>query len=748
MFTPDARLVCWLNACHANQGEVLKRVCIKYRGAQHEEIHAAVEVGAYLKAYYLLTQVDQDTANVTKQALFAKHNFFADISGRKEHDQNCGERSARTYHWEKLMRTMIPWWDMNLSAADVDARLATMDNITQTVAAAGGGTIDGTWRYSHVPTTVGTGLHEEHGEEMMNRARSTLGYPSNVEYEVPGRTPHLGIPLLGNTTDCRLVTNKTAYTDLLCATAANHDSERRRLHVHAAPYWTSEIKTLHRADACILPAEINDLCRVLETGSTDKLRDATFALLTRKLVAGNYLPERALKPGSVDRDWSTATRTSPKGKVTMFRHQPITTLTSIGDMKCADTPYTLQRTTKLMHAADWYATLYHVHDATGDIFPNLAAPRWKRVACVGKPNPKWRPHTYSVTEDDKHVIDVVNPLLRSLQVHECTLELIDDAGATHDYEYVNEGEQTAWLCIEERTGCRFLYDAANRGAQNAYEPWIPVRVADGDTSTRRYNAKQHANVHARYRQPITRCVGERARLQQPCAYQAKYVETLELEPERRQPSRFSPRDMVAPGRACCHVYSVGSADHRYLFTVEWDEAPLLLPLQSDFFTQMLSQASTDKQLNDKARSSFTLALRTYRSPDTPFKQDPIQLAMVYTYEPGITDECVSRFTARLLEECGYAEQGIREPLERCGLWPPTEMVDHALDTRMPARSQLAANWMRVAFRAKLDGLSSSEPSSEAKKNDVYGFMASTVEGVVEVDMDEFDFGDTEEEKRK
>lgn len=129
------------------------------------------------------------------------------------------------------------------------------------------------------------------------------------------------------------------------------------------------------------------------------------------------------------------------------------------------------------------------------------------------------------------------------------------------------------------------------------------------------------------------------------------------------------KEMVKPGKAYMEVYRIGcNYKNVKLFRLDWEKAPLMLTLNCVHFNQVMGQHAVGMQYNEDVKSVFGLALRAKRSPATPFKTDPVQLAIVYAYDTGIQPLAIDNYGEVLVREIGLAAQGVAESKHLCDLF--------------------------------------------------------------------------------
>ena len=82
----------------------------------------------------------------------------------------------------------------------------------------------------------------------------------------------------------------------------------------------------------------------------------------------------------------------------------------------------------------------------------------------------------------------------------------------------------------------------------------------------------------------------------------------------------------------------------------------MLTMNCDFFNQVMMQHLMARQYNDGARALFAIALRSHRAKDELFGHNPIQLAIVYVYDVGITNTAVTAFCERAISEIARTDK--------------------------------------------------------------------------------------------
>ena len=644
----------------------MRQIAMAYEGLQQNLVRSAAQTGAHHAAYYYLTQHSQAVANSSKQLLFVSpHKTFNAVT--KPGTGVCGMRSDRTHAWESAMSSVLPWWQSTIEKLEEACTCLIKENreLTECLGESKG-LIDRNWQYSTIATKVGTGLHEQFGEEIMRRTAKSMGFKNHehLSHVIPGRTAHAGLPLHGATTDCMSMLVPELYPKFLEAVHAGKVTEANILAPLAAPRLTCELKTLHRPDATVEHAEIDDLW---ERVNDCDLKDHVLRLLERKLVAGGCCPQAIFDTdtdkGGRSRDVLNHAKAAKGGSVPS--KNPL--------------PYAFQRGTSIMRTADYEEIGYN--SVSGVIYPNLISPP---ISCVKRiSNPKWHPPMYYTTgsEEHSHAIDFANRVLvasydAGLEGQRLVFQSNYWVDLDGDHVYGYDAEVKEWKLCEQALSHRLIANIPLR--ERCYtEDQSEVEWVDSGKRTKcphkvhKPTGKfkdQTLSVYRMCRAPI---VCEKPREKEVNVGQVADSEVVDR------------RIFVNPGKACCHVYAVGEDRmNAYLFTVEWDKAPLMLGINSDFFNQVMSQHTIARQLNDGVRSLFAIMLRSKRDVNTRFGRDPIQIAMVYVYDVGVTDECVRRYEQRLIEECGYASPSLRDELDALNCWPPQVMDQDAVNAML------------------------------------------------------------------
>ena len=649
----------WQKRIHRAQGAIMRRIAIAYEGLQQNLVRSTAQSGAHHAAYYYLTQRNQDAANLSKQLLFVSpHKTFNAVT--KPGTGMLGTRSDRTHAWESAMSSVLPWWQ-STNLEETCVRVIEANRELAECLRESKGLITRNWQYSASATEVGTGLHEQFGEEIMRRTAKFMGLENNqhLNHTIPGRTAHAGLPLHGATTDCMSMLVPELYPKFVEAVHAGKMTEANILAPLAAPRLTCELKTLHRPDATVESAEIDDLW---ERVNDPDLKDRVLHLLEQKLVAGGCCPQVMLDlDGGRPRDVLNRAKAAKGGSV------PITN----------PLPYVFQRGTSMMRRTDYEEIGYD--SVCGTIYPNLISPPISSVECI--PNPKWHPPMYYLTKEHSDAVHFANRVLvASYEAGLVGQQLVFRhdywVDLDGDYVYGYDANAKEWKLCEQAPSHRLIANIPLRkrcSAEHQSEvKWVdsgrktkcPYRVPKPTGKFRDHTLSTYEMCRA----PIV--------CEQPRQKEVKSGHVADSEVVNR-------RTFVNPGKACCHVYAVGEDRmNAYLFTVEWDKAPLMLGINSDFFNQVMSQHTIARQLNDGVRSLFAMMLRSKRDTDTRFGRNPIQIAMVYVYDVGITDECVKRYEQRLIEECGYASPLLRVELEALKCWPPKVMDKDAVNAML------------------------------------------------------------------
>ncbi len=639
-----------------------------YEGPQKDLVQSTAQSGAPHAAYYYLTQHSRAVANASKHLLFVTpHKTFNAVA--KHGTGVHGRRSDRTYAWESAMSSVLPWWQSNSEKLEEACNHAILVNreLGESLHDSKG-LINPNWQYSNNASVVGTGLHEQYGEEIMYRTAKFMGLENSqhLEHVIPGRTTHAGLPLHGATTDCMSMLVPELYPKFVEAVYAGKIDEANILAPLAAPRLTCELKTLHRLEATVECEEIDDLWQRMNDSD---LKDHVLSLLERKLVGGHLCP-RAIFDPDADKDG---------------RARDVLDCAKAAKGGSAPTedplPYVFQRGTFLMRRDDYDEIGYD--SVSGILYPNLIRPPLSSIKHI--PNPTWHPPMYYKTGTKEHsdAIDFANRVLvESYHVGLKGQRLVFeqdywvDLDGDHVYGYDTKSKE--WKLCYRTMSHRLIANIPL--TERCYSEDQPeVQWVDGDERVRtkcgykvlkprgKYK-DERLSIYKMCRAPIT-C--ERPREKKVISVHVEEAEVVDW------------RTFVNPGKACCHVYAIG--EHRmnaYLFTVEWDKAPLVLGINSNFFNQVMSQHTIARQLNDGVRSLFAVMLRSKRDVRTRFGRNPIQIAMVYVYDVGMTDECVKRYEQRLIEECGYASPSLRNELEALSCWPPQDMDKNVVDAML------------------------------------------------------------------
>lgn len=160
------------------------------------------------------------------------------------------------------------------------------------------------------------------------------------------------------------------------------------------------------------------------------------------------------------------------------------------------------------------------------------------------------------------------------------------------------------------------------------------------------------------------------------------------------------KTLVRPGQACMVVYKVGGSEQNTrLFRLDWEKAPLMLTLNSDHFNQVMGQHMVARQYNEDVKSVFAIVLRSHGDSSIPFKEDPVQLAVMYAYDTGIQSNAVDSYSEVVAREIGFAAQGLNgnEDLHRL-------LVNSELKERQTVLYRRAARFNRLTEPTSLQAI--------------------------------------------
>jgi len=274
--------------------KVLEVACSQYNGIKKDEVQALLKCGDVLQAYFILTQTSQIVANETN-VFFLKIRKLIGVIGKNNvcNDMNGMEVTQRTGTWRKNLAVLIPWWTepTNLEKMLSPTHTFTSDHHD--------GTVNYASKFSSLPLEIGTYIHEAFGESITAQCAKMFGW-NRLEYIVPGRMVHAGLPWIGVTPDAICVVDKRAFHSISHKLFMG-ETVRAIERGAGTPWMTIEIKTIHghmRDDAeensTVRELEIEHLYGVYENDrDPDKqaTKEAALKLLVRKLELAGWIPE-------------------------------------------------------------------------------------------------------------------------------------------------------------------------------------------------------------------------------------------------------------------------------------------------------------------------------------------------------------------------------------------------------------------------------------------------------------------------
>jgi len=274
----------------------LRIACSLYNGVKKDQVQALLKCGDVLQAYFIVTQTSQKLANETKTDFFLEIRKLIGAIGKDNlcDDMDGMELTLRTATWRKNLRLLIPWWTepTNLEGTVSSRHVHTTDYQDGTVSYAS--------KFSYMPLEVGTYIHEAFGESIAAQCAKMFGW-NTLEYIVPGRMVHAGLPWIGVTPDAICVVDERAFhlvSNKLLTGEIVSSTQRGA----GAPWMTIEMKTIHGhmgeknedENPTVREQEIDQLYGVYENDhDPDKqaTKEAALKLLVKKLELAGWIPE-------------------------------------------------------------------------------------------------------------------------------------------------------------------------------------------------------------------------------------------------------------------------------------------------------------------------------------------------------------------------------------------------------------------------------------------------------------------------
>jgi len=270
--------------------------CSQYSGIKKDQVQALLKCGDVLQAYFILTQTSQKLANDTKADFFLEIRKLIGAIGKNNlrNDMDGMEVTQRTGTWRKNLLLLVPWWMEPTNLEETVSRRCMLTTDPED------GTVNQASKFSSFPLEIGTYIHEAFGESITAQCAKMFGW-NTLEYIVPGRIVHAGLPWIGVTPDAICVVDERAFhfisRKLLLGEIVS-STERGA----GAPWMTIEMKTIHgqtmRENADENPTvreqEIDQLYSVYENDyDPDKMvtKEAALKLLVKKLELAGWIPE-------------------------------------------------------------------------------------------------------------------------------------------------------------------------------------------------------------------------------------------------------------------------------------------------------------------------------------------------------------------------------------------------------------------------------------------------------------------------